>query len=78
MNKFKLFFMLVLLLFMISLSSCNSKLSGKYGGDYFGSYVTFEFEGNKVTTNAMGYAATGTYKLNGSKISMSFNVSGQP
>ena len=68
---------LTLCLLVAVLASCGNSLSGVYTADAFGSKLTYEFSGDKVTlrVSVLGVQAAsiqGTYKISGSSITLSF------
>lgn len=65
------------LLIMIILCSCSSKLSGKYEAvDSTGITLSMEFKDNTVTTNILGFPITGEYTLNGDKLIITYSFYG--
>ena len=58
-------------------ASCGTRLSGKYTAEAFGTGVTYEFKGSKVsiTLKLLGFsgdAVEGTYKIKDDKITFTF------
>lgn len=69
----------LIVVMMLSLVACGSKLSGTYKTDSLaGSYVSYTFSGSKVTftTYVLGTKAietTGTYKIDGNEITFTWD-----
>lgn len=70
---------ILVVVMMLSLVACSTKLSGTYKTDSVaGSYVSYTFSGSKVTftTYVLGTKAietTGTYKIDGSEITFTWD-----
>lgn len=61
------------------LTSCGTKLSGKYSSETFGTGVVYEFDGNKVfiTVKFIGFSGESTegeYKIKGDEITFIFET----
>ncbi len=70
--------LLVLSMLCLCFVSCGKKLSGKYSMEAFGTGVTLEFSGSKVTISikAIGVqlsAVEGKYSIKDGKITMDFS-----
>ena len=82
MNKTKtqraLCLLTALVLLSLLLTACSgSKLSGTYySAD--GISQSFTFHGDQVTMSAFGINATGTYKIEGDKITIHYSLFGIP
>lgn len=74
----KLMCAMLVIVMMVSLVACGTKLSGTYETDsVLGSYVSYTFSGSKVTitTYALGTKVTsveGTYKIDGNEITFTY------
>lgn len=73
--KKKIAVIVVVLCLAISLTACGSKLSGTYASTGIISQ-TFAFEGSNVTMSAFGINASGTYKIEGDSIIITYNLFG--
>lgn len=58
-----------------TLSACGSGLKGRYTSTGAISQ-TFTFDGDKVTMSAFGINATGTYKIKGDQIEITYSLFG--
>ena len=67
----------VLLVFcmIISLTACGNKLNGTYSSSGLISQ-TFTFDGDNVTMSAFGINASGTYKIQGDSIVITYSLFG--
>ncbi len=58
-------------------ASCGTKLSGKYSAEAFGTGVSYEFKGSKVTVSfkllGQSESIEGTYKIKDDKITFTFD-----
>lgn len=66
---------LIVLCMVFSLTACGSKLSGTYVSTGLITQ-TFTFDGNNVTMSAFGINASGTYKIDGDSIIITYNFLG--
>lgn len=70
----------LIVVMMLSLVACGTKLSGTYETDgILGSYVSYKFSGGKltVTTYVLGNVVAtveGTYKIDGDQITITYNT----
>lgn len=73
---------ILVVVMMLSLVACGSKLSGTYKTEEkLGSYASYTFSGSKVTftTYVLGNKvgeATGTYKIDGNEITFTWDNGG--
>lgn len=76
--KIRLFsVLLTVILYVTMLTACGgSKLDGTYYSQGLISQ-SFTFDGDQVTMSAFGINASGTYKLDGDQISISYTLFGQ-
>lgn len=73
--KSKIVVGLIVLCLIFSLTACGNKLSGTYASTGLISQ-TFTFDGNNVTMFAFGINASGTYKIDGDSIIITYNLFG--
>ncbi len=59
---------MALLMVMVVLASCGTKLSGTYKG----TLTSLTFDGDKVKASAGPISIEGTYKIDGDKITLTF------
>lgn len=71
----KIVVVLVVLCMAFSLTACGNKLSGTYTSEGVISQ-TFSFNGDNVTMSAFGIDASGTYKIEGDSITITYNLFG--
>lgn len=69
----------LIVVMMLSLVACGNKLSGTYKTEEkLGSYMSYTFDGDKVTCKLVAAGITaatleGTYKIDGDKITLTWN-----
>lgn len=66
---------LVILCMVFLLTACGNKLSGTYASTGVISQ-TFSFNGDSVTMSAFGIDTSGTYKIDGDTIIITYNLFG--
>ena len=66
---------LIILCLVFSLTACGGKLSGTYVSTGLISQ-SFTFDGNNVTMSAFGINASGTYKIDGDSIIITYSIFG--
>jgi len=67
--------LLLAVLLVAALSACGNTLSGTYHSTD-GFNQTFTFSGDSITMSAFGISASGTYKISGSEIVITYNLFG--
>lgn len=76
-NKRLLAILLAVILCVTMLTACGgSKLSGTYHSQGLISQ-SFTFDGDQVTMSAFGINASGTYRIDGDQIIITYNLLGQ-
>lgn len=67
--------LLLIVSLVILLTACGGKLKGTYTSQK-GIAQTFIFDGDNVTMSAFGINATGTYKIDGDQIVITYTIFG--
>lgn len=76
LRRFRPFILVLSLLVMMSaFVACGNKLDGSYRSDS-GMSETITFKGNTITLSAFGINTSGTYKIEGKKISIEYKLFG--